>query len=93
MHDKGEGVGACADFPKQSPQGCSRIEIWDHPREHYEAERLALQWRGAIVPYEIVLFPRTMFLTQHQIIALSGHDPATSLQETMQGSNCHSGVT
>ena len=51
FHDKGEGVGEpCADF-LGGKNRCSKVDIWSHPREHFEAERDILQFRARLVAY------------------------------------------
>lgn len=44
-HDAGAGVGSCAD-----QGGCAVIEMWDVPKQHFEASRVHLQRRQELLP-------------------------------------------
>lgn len=47
-HDRGMSGGGCAD---SAPYQCPIVEVWNVPRENFEANRLALQMREELVPY------------------------------------------
>eukprot|EP00392_Amoebophrya_sp_AT5.2_P000689 g690.t1 len=62
MHEKGESTGPCAD-----DDSCSRVLIWDHPRENFDAEVEVLRFRGRLVPY---LYTAAYELTHRRGLAI-----------------------
>jgi alpha-glucosidase (family GH31 glycosyl hydrolase) len=54
-HERGMSGGVCADNEAPPPHGghsmCSTIEAWDVSAPYFEANRAAMQWRSAHVPY------------------------------------------